>query len=484
MPHGGSPEDTICAIATPVGEGGIGIVRMSGARALAVAERIIRLRSGRALSSVASHTLHLADVLLPKSSPDCAGAATGRGPGSAPIDECLVVYMKGPRSFTAEDVVEIHSHGSGIVLGQVCEACLRAGARLAEPGEFTKRAFLNGRLDLSQAEAVLDTITAKSRAGLKIAQRHLRGELRREVDRLRTGLLGMLAHVEAGIDFVEEDIAFIGRDQLLRSIGETIADIRRMVASAEQGRLLRDGARVVIVGSPNVGKSSLLNRLLREERAIVSSMPGTTRDIVEGSAMWDGVMMTLVDTAGVRETSDPIEQEGIRRTKSAQADADLVLRVLDASQVTPGSLGQEASTWDARREMVVINKSDLFDSETVERLAALVQNAAACDVFCVSATTGFGLDRLRDAMYARLVRRGSGSEASEGVVVTSVRHRAALERALKALQAVGRAAEEGTEPECLAVDLREAADALGEITGAITTDEILERIFSEFCIGK
>lgn len=482
MRHGGSSEDTICAIATPVGEGGIGIVRISGAQALAVAQRIVRLRSGRALGTVASHTLHLADILLPHSTTDRAGTATARDPGSAPIDECLVVYMQAPRSFTAEDVVEVHCHGSGIVLGQVCEACVRAGARLAEPGEFTKRAFLNGRLDLSQAEAVLDTITAKSRAGLKIAQRHLRGELRREVDRLRAGLLEMLAHVEAGIDFVDEDITFIGRDELLRSVRDTIADIRRMVSSAEKGRLLREGARVAIVGPPNVGKSSLLNRLLREERAIVSSVPGTTRDIVEGSAVWDGVMVTLVDTAGVRETSDPVEQEGIRRTKSAQEDADLVLHVLDASDVTPRSLAQHAATWDARREMVVINKCDLFDSEVVERLTAIVGQSTPCQILGVSASTGFGLDRLREAMCARLAP--GGFEANEGVVVTNVRHRAALDRALTALHAAGRAAGDRTEPACLAVDLREAADALGEITGAITTDEIMERIFSEFCIGK
>lgn len=482
MRQGGSPEDTICAIATPVGEGGIGIVRISGVQALAVAQSIVRLRSGRALGTVSSHTLHLADIFLGHNSTDWAVAAAVADPGSAPIDECLVVYMKAPRSFTGEDVVEIHSHGSGIVLGQVCEACLRAGARLAEPGEFTKRAFLNGRLDLSQAEAVLDTITAKSRAGLKIAQRHLRGELRDEVDRLRAGLLGMLAHVEAGIDFVEEDINFIGRDQLLRCIQETVADIRRMVSSAEKGRLLREGARVVIVGRPNVGKSSLLNRLLREERAIVTSVPGTTRDLIEGSVVWNGVMMTLVDTAGVRETSDPVEQEGIRRTKSAQEDADLVLHVVDASELTPRSLGQDASTWDARREMVVINKCDVVKEEGVERLAAMVEKATACQAVCVSATTGFGLNRLRDVMCARLAP--GGLDASEGVVVTNVRHRTALERALGALHAVARAAGEGAEPECLAVDLREAADALGEITGAITTDEIMERIFSEFCIGK
>jgi tRNA modification GTPase len=336
-----APEDTICAIATPAGEGGIGVVRISGPDALVVAENVVRLRSNQPLGIVPSHTLYLADILAPEI---CWGSAESDEKhtrlSDRVIDEGLVVFMKGPRSFTAEDVVEIHCHGSGVVLGRVCEACISVGARLAQPGEFTKRAFLNGRLDLSQAEAVLDTIRAKSDAGLKIAQRHLRGQLGQEVDRLRTRLLGMLARIEAGIDFVEEDISFIGREELIASFQETLDDIQAMLATAERGRVLREGARVVIVGRPNVGKSSLLNSLLREDRAIVTAVPGTTRDVIAESVVWDGLMMTLVDTAGLRETTDAIEQEGIKRTRSAQEHADMVLHVLDAAELNENGLDE------------------------------------------------------------------------------------------------------------------------------------------------
>ncbi|MEO8340672.1 MAG: GTPase, partial [Nitrospirota bacterium] len=281
--HGGL-EDTICAIATPAGEGGIGIVRLSGPQALAVASRVIHLRSGRPLSSISSHTLHLADLVGPASDrqsnirPDHA-----QPPRSSLLDEALVVYMKAPRSFTAEDVVEIQSHGGMLVLGIVCKVCVESGARMAEPGEFTKRAFLNGRLDLSQAEAVLDTIRATSSAGLIVAQRHLRGDLAREVEQARTSLLIVLAHVEAGIDFVGEDISFLQHAELVRIVREACDVVQKLEATAQEGRILREGARVAILGRPNVGKSSLLNRFLKQERAIVTAIPGTTRDVLEES---------------------------------------------------------------------------------------------------------------------------------------------------------------------------------------------------------
>ncbi len=277
-------EDTICAIATPAGEGGIGIVRISGSHALAVAEKVVRLRSGRPLSSMASHTLHLADVRLPPTvgrSPAETSTVTLRA--SDVLDEALVVFMKAPRSFTGEDSVEIQSHGGGLVLSLLCHACLAAGARMAVPGEFSKRAFLNGRLDLSQAEAVLDTIRANSTAGLTAAQRQLRGELAREVDAARDGLLRLLAQLEAGIDFIGEDIELFGREELVGTIEDAAAFIQRLGATARDGRRFREGARVVITGRPNVGKSSLLNRLLKEDRAIVTAVPGTTRDIIEES---------------------------------------------------------------------------------------------------------------------------------------------------------------------------------------------------------
>ena len=467
----GALEDTICAIATPAGEGGIGIVRLSGDRALAVAEGIVRLRSGRSLSSVGSHTLHLADVRLPLS---LQTSSTARSTDA--FDEALVVYMKGPRSFTGEDIVEIQSHGGGLVLSLVCRACLAAGARMATPGEFTKRAFLNGRLDLSQAEAVLDTIRARSAASLTAAQRQLRGELARHVDSARDALLRLLAQLEAGIDFVGEEIEVLGRQELLHTIDEVTSLVRRLGATAREGRLLREGARVVITGRPNVGKSSLLNRLLKEDRAIVTALPGTTRDTIEEGIDLDGVMIHLVDTAGIRDTDDVLEREGIRRSRSAQKDADLQLIVVDGSVSLSNDDRQLISETAAGKPVIVINKADL--GLTVE--ASKMASTDACIV--LSARTGEGVEALRDVIRSRLV--AGGAEAADGVLVTNVRHHAALDRAQEALTQAKESVEAGMANELIAVDLRAAADALGEITGAITTDEILEQIFSTFCIGK
>lgn len=467
----GGLEDTICAIATPSGEGGIGIVRLSGSQSLALASRIVRLRSGAPLSSVSTHTLHLADLILPSSLQETTADVQGGF-----LDEALVVYMKAPRSFTAEDVVEIQSHGGTLVLRLLCEACVSAGARMAEPGEFTKRAFLNGRLDLSRAEAVLDTIRAKSTAALSAAQRQLRGELAQEVEQARAALVTALAQVEAGIDFVEEDISFLRQEDLVRVIGYAASVVQRLESTAQQGRILREGASVVILGRPNVGKSSLMNRLLREDRAIVTEIPGTTRDVIEEAVDLTGVMVRLIDTAGIRETVDPVEREGIRRTRSAQEDADLRLVVIDGNVALTQEDRDLVKSVSQGKHLVVINKCDL-----PSKLGADTGELTAMPLF-VSAKAGTGLDQVRDAIRAALV--SSGSDPSESVLVTNVRHRAALRRAAESLQQGLESCRRGLAGELISVDLRAAADALGEITGAITTDEILERIFSEFCIGK
>jgi tRNA modification GTPase len=467
--------DTICAIATAAGEGGIGIVRLSGTDALHVAERVVRLRSGKSLASMASHTLHLADLVLPTTN----GGSGDNGPDRTVdtfFDEAFVVYMKAPRSFTAEDVVEVHSHGGPVVLALLCEACVRAGARMAAPGEFTKRAFLNGRLDLSQAEAVLDTIRAKSAIGLRMAQRHLRGELAREVDGARSLLLGVLAHVEASIDFVEEDISFVQREELERVIEKATTVIKQLESTARDGRVLREGARVVIVGRPNVGKSSLMNRLLKQDRAIVTPLPGTTRDVIEESIDLDGVVVRFVDTAGIRESTDPIEREGIKRTQSAQADADLVLVVIDGHAHLTNEDRQLLKTIADSSCLIVVNKEDL------PRAVDITELPSGAEVLVVSAKTGAGLEKLKVAIRARLV--SPGFEVSESLVVTNVRHRTALRRAQDSLAHASESVRNGLAWELVAMDLRVAADTLGEITGMITTDDILERIFSEFCIGK
>jgi len=474
--HGGL-EDTICAIATPAGEGGIGIVRLSGPQALVVASRVVRLRSGHPLSSVSSHRLHLADLVIPASDKrKDIRLGHDRAPASGLLDEALVVYMKAPRSFTAEDVVEIQSHGGALVLGMVCTVCVESGARMAEPGEFTKRAFLNGRLDLSQAEAVLDTIRATSSAGLNIAQRQLRGELAREVEQARTSLLNVLAHVEAGIDFVDEDISFLQRDELVRIVREALGLVQKLEATAQEGRILREGARVVILGRPNVGKSSLLNRLLREERAIVTAIPGTTRDVIEESIDLNGVMIRLIDTAGLRDTDDIVELEGIKRTRAAQDEADLLLVVLDGTVPLTSDDRELLRAVRHRKYVVLLNKADL--PHAVDADATL----AGYPTYAISAKTGLGVETVKSALRAQLV--SGGFEAAECVMVTNVRHRDALRRAGESLSQALESVQCGMPGELVSIDVRAAADALGEITGAITTDEILSRIFSEFCIGK
>jgi tRNA modification GTPase len=477
MLNAGGSGDTICAVATPVGEGGIGIIRISGPETLPIAGRFIRIRSGIPLCTIESHRLYLADILRADVSLTEASLRF-----HTPIDEALVVYMKAPRSYTAEDVLEIHAHGSRAVLAMISESCLRAGCRLATPGEFTKRAFLNGRLDLSQAEGVLATIKATSEQSLAIAQRHLRGDLKQEVDQLRSRLLAMLAQLEAGIDFVEEDIEFVGRDELMKVLRETADVVGAALNSSRTGRVLREGARVVIVGRPNVGKSSLLNRLLGDSRAIVTNTPGTTRDLIEETVRFDGCTLSLVDTAGLRETSDEIEREGMRRTEAAVRDADLLIIVIDATDLIQTARLFDTTLFDSRNLVVVLNKIDLLTPGQVEDLAAHFSLPDDVVPLPISTVTGEGLKALREIITDRVGLRIL--EPAQSVTITNVRHQEILLRCRDYLAKALESIESGTPPECVAVDLRGAADTLGEITGAITSDEVLNRIFSQFCIGK
>jgi tRNA modification GTPase len=466
-------QDTICAIATPLGEGGIGILRLSGEKAIEIAARAVRLRTGRPLGSLQSRRLYHADIL------DAGTVADGR---ARALDEALVVVMRAPRSYTGEDIVEVHCHGGPYVLQAVSESLLRLGARLAEPGEFTKRAFLNGRLDLTQAEAVLDTIRAKTAGALRMAQAQLRGSLSKELDRLREGLIGMLAHVEAGIDFTEEDLAFIPPAELIAGLERTIAEIANLVASGREGRILREGITAAIIGRPNVGKSSLLNALLRTDRAIVTAIPGTTRDVLEEVVNVRGVAVRLLDTAGLRETEDPIEQEGVRRSRAAGDEADVLLLVVDGSiPLTPGDR-ELAGRAREKKALLVVNKADLPAAFDPAELGVPQQDRSGPAVVRISAKTGQGLDDLRDRL--RALAMGTDGDPAERAVITRLRHQTALERAREALASALTAARAALPGEVVAVDLRAAIDGLGEITGAVTTEEILERIFRDFCIGK
>jgi tRNA modification GTPase len=481
VPIDGAPEDTICAIATPMGEGGIGIIRMSGQNATDIASKIVRLRTKGTLNTLPTHTLHLADIIS-TAHPEPARHLQPSVTQERLIDEGLVVYMKGPHSFTAEDVVEFHCHGNTTVLRRVCESCIAAGARLAQPGEFTKRAFLNGRLDLSQAEAVLDTIKAKSEFALTVAQRQLRGDLGRYARELRTALLSLQARVEAGIDFSDEDISFVTRSELRTSLQSIASQIQKVLDTAQTGRALRDGIRVVLAGPPNVGKSSLLNSLIRDDRAIVTDVPGTTRDLIEEAVIWNGLPITLVDTAGLRDTADLVEQEGIKRSRAAQAQADLILHLVDAGEVQRAGGSEFPFPPFEAKHLVVVNKIDVLTPLTMQSICEDVEKRLGQRILPTSTQTGEGLEELKIAITSRFLT--ASFESNEAVMITNVRHRVALEQAITAIHLALSSIEGEAQAELLSVDLHDAADALGEIIGSITSDDVLERVFSEFCIGK
>jgi len=485
-----SLDDTICGIATPQGEGGVGIIRVSGTRAIGVVAPMVKTRSGKGLQDFQSHKLYLSDLV----SESAFHGNDSSSPYPGLLDQALVVVMKKPRSYTGQDVVEIHSHGGPFVLQATCQELVRLGARLANPGEFTQRAFLNGRLDLVQAEAVLDTIQATNARSLRVAQDLLRGSLSQAVDRLSDNLIRVLAHVEAGIDFVEEDIAFIGRDEVTVVCEETLEQLNRLIGSFEEGRIVREGVRTVIIGRPNVGKSSLLNVLLGSDRAIVSSIPGTTRDVIDESATVKGIRLHLLDTAGLRKTIDVLESEGIRRTQGAVEKADVLLLVIDRSQPLTTEDYDLLKQYRTRRLVVVLNKSDLpgrVDLGQVKAEITLPPSQASPyaegkllepRIVEISTKTGKGIADLAEAI--RVVCLGRSLETGESVVVTRVRHRDALCKGRDSV-ARGLDAVKGMMPgECVALDIRCALEALGEITGTVSTEDILDRVFRDFCIGK
>ena len=491
-------DDTICAIATPVGEGGIGIVRISGAHAVDIAAHVVRPRNQQPLHQLESHRLYLSDVLYPES-PNSSSLsplrerARVRGKGDDPaqdeeqssaIDEALVVIMRKPHSYTGEDVVEIQTHGGAWILQATCHGLIRHGARMAQPGEFTKRAFLNGRLDLTQAEAVLDTIQATTSRSLQVAQSLLRGSLSKEVDALRERLIRVLAHVEAGMDFAEEDIAFIQAAEVQQALTDTQRAVEQLIASYEEGRIIREGIKVAIIGRPNVGKSSLLNALLKLDRAIVSDQPGTTRDVIDESMNVRGIPLRLLDTAGLRPTQDRIEGEGIRRTEDAIAEADVLLLVLDGAEGITDEDRAVFETYGSRKHLLVMNKMDLPESQSFSLLLLKeIQGEREGRAYVkVSAKTGEGLDHLTSVIQSVCLKEGL--EATPSVLVTRLRHKASLEQAHRSVEEAMRSLERKESGECVALDIRAALDALGEITGAVSTEDILDRIFQDFCIGK
>ncbi|HUW66106.1 MAG TPA: tRNA uridine-5-carboxymethylaminomethyl(34) synthesis GTPase MnmE [Spirochaetia bacterium] len=458
-------EDTIAAIATPPGEGGIGIVRVSGPEALVIVKDIFRPRASNVDLGRVKNRLVYGHVC------DTDGTC---------IDEVLVGVMRSPHSYTREDVVEINCHGGFVALQLTLEAVLSRGARLAEPGEFTKRAFLNGRLDLAQAEAVADLIGARSVEGHRLALQQLGGRLSGEVAGLQDKLLSLLAAIEAELDFPTDDVGEMDRETLLARVRDILEHLAVILRGFAAGRLYREGVSTVLAGKPNAGKSSLLNALLRQDRAIVTSVPGTTRDVIEETLVVRGIPLRLADTAGLRETGDQVEKLGIERTRRAIELAGLVVLVGDAAAGVTREDHALAALVAGRPAVLAVNKVDLAPGGAAfAELAALLPG---CRVVEVSALTGAGLPELEEAM-AGMVLAGKAL-LGETPLVAARRHGQALERARDLLLALVEKSGEGWPVDLLTIDLREAWQALGEITGSAAGEEVIDRIFRDFCLGK
>jgi tRNA modification GTPase len=444
--------DTIAAISTPPGEGAIALVRVSGANAIAVADKIFRGKENP--SRFASHVQHFGEIF------DGANRL---------IDQVVLSVHRAPASYTGEDLVEISCHGGTLVSAKVLDACLRAGARAARPGEFTERAFLDNKMDLTQAEAVIDLIRAKTDLALRSATEQLEGRLGEKIRKIRDELVALQAHIEASIDFPEEGIAPDEGERLCARLDPIREEIAALLATADQGRVLREGVRVVIYGATNAGKSSLLNRLLGYDRVIVSDTHGTTRDTIEETVNLDGVPIRLLDTAGLRRSTNAIEREGIARTEKSLHLADLRLHIADRNAPKPPHF--EESRNCGTNEIVILNKSDLPENDDWKNFHALR----------ISCLTGEGLPELQKQILARIAQQNLRPESA---VAINTRHRDCLRRALESCDRARVAMSQELSSEYVAVDLKEALHAVGEVIGTVDVEQILDSVFGQFCIGK
>jgi tRNA modification GTPase len=442
-------DDTIAAISTPPGEGAIAVIRLTGPDAITLARGIFRGRT----TSLTARTLHFGEF-----------AENGER-----LDEGLLAVFRAPRSYTGENMAEIHCHGGILVTARLLEALLRAGARAAEPGEFTRRAFLNGKMDLTQAEAVMDVIRASTPRALRAASEQLEGRLGAEIEKIRAALLAVVAHLEAYIDFPEEGISPHAGAALLADIQSVSTRVDALLGTAREGRILREGVRLVLCGAPNAGKSSLLNRLLGFERAIVSETAGTTRDTIEEFASLRGLSFRITDTAGLRETTDAVEHEGVERARKAIEAADVVVHVIDITATDATSI--------AAGEIVALNKSDLLENSEIENRKSKIENSLP-----VSSLTGDGLPALVDAIVT--AARGAAPSDAPTLAAINARHQACLDHARRFLEQAATDLKNGADPELVAVPLRQALDAVSEIVGVTDIEDILGQIFSTFCIGK
>lgn len=461
-------EDTIAAISTALGEGAVGIVRISGSQAINIAERIFLSKNGKSLSALKSFRMRYGWIVRDK-----------KGDKSDIIDEVIVSIMRSPKSYTKEDVVEINSHGGPKAAASILDLVLKNGARIASPGEFTKRAFLNGRLDLAQAEAVLDIIGAKSDLALKISQSQLSGITSSFIKEIRNSCLSILADMEAQIDFSEEHLEASQTGKLTLELKDVKDKLDNLLERSFKGRVIREGVSVAICGRPNVGKSSILNALLRQERAIVTPIEGTTRDTIEEFINIKGLAARLIDTAGILKHKDEVEEAAVNRARKVLETSDIVLLVLDGSVVISEEDKLLIEQISGKKGALVVNKCDLplrLDLRTLK-------NSVSKKILEISAIKGENIDLLEDFIFESALE-GSSRDSFEGVLISSVRHIEIIRRAMECIDNSIVSFKEGLSQEFAAIDLKKAVDILGEVTGDVFTEELLDAIFSKFCVGK
>ena len=474
-------EDTIAAVSTPPGEGGIGIIRISGRSAIRIADNIFfSPLSKKRPSRFKTHTVNYGYITEKRRAAPAKGkkSKTSIKRGDI-IDEVLLTVMRAPRTYTKEDIVEINCHGGAVALRRVLELIVNSGARPAEPGEFTKRAFLNGRIDLAQAEAVLDVIKAKTSAGLRASVGQLGGALSREISSARSGIIGLRSDIEAEIDFPEEDTETGNAKSRLKKIKAAARRVEKLAETYRRGVILKEGIRAVICGRANVGKSSLMNLLLNRDRVIVTRLPGTTRDAIEETVNIKGIPVRLVDTAGIRKRHGVLEKEGISKSRLYISAADIVLCVLDGSEGLKKDDKALLKELKDKHVIVLINKRDRKSVLSVSGIKKISGNKDIIEISCLAK---IGIDKLEDKIYNEI--SGGGIYSSGELMLNNARHKDAIDRSAFALRRAAEAARRGLSGELLSVDIREAIDALGEITGEHCAEDVLDIIFSRFCIGK
>jgi len=454
--------DTIGAISTSIGEGGIAIVRISGDKAKDVVEKIFQAKNGQSIKDMKSYTMKYGYII---------------DENNNHIDEVIVSFMKGPRSFTAVDTIEINCHGGVVATNKVLEQIIKQGVRLAEPGEFTKRAFLNGRIDLSQAEAVIDIINAKTDLSMKSALMQSEGLISKEIRGLREKLLSTIAHIEATVDYPEDDLEEVTSEMAIRDLDIIRKEIKGFIETAEEGKILREGLSTVIVGKPNVGKSSLLNALTKENRAIVTDIPGTTRDVIEEYINISGIPIKIIDTAGIRETDDVVEKIGVERSRAKINDADLIILILDSSNELTEEDKEIINHICNKKYMILLNKSDLNSKITQKDL----ENINCTNIYNISAKTGEGIDEVRTAIKDMFFK---GEISTNNVIITNTRHKEALLRAYECIESAINTLNYTFAIDLASIDIRNAWTFLGEITGDSLEENIIDKIFKDFCLGK